>query len=186
MPGPRPVFFVQGAGGMREQDGSGRLVAYLERELGLGYRVIAPEMPNADNPRYRPWRDRIERELAAIDEAVSLVGHSFGGSVLLKYLAEGSFDGPIAGLFLVSVPDWGTEGWAYEEFAVPDDVASKLPATEAFLYHSREDPEVPFDHLRLNEQRLPAATSRRVAGAEHSFVKGLPELVADIRAVTRS
>ena len=75
--------------------------------------------------------DRIERELDAIDEAVILVGHSFGGSVLLKYLAQGSYQKPIRGLFLVSVPNWGPDGWAYDEFAVPD-IGSRLPASKIF------------------------------------------------------
>ncbi|MFZ1115952.1 MAG: alpha/beta fold hydrolase [Propionibacteriaceae bacterium] len=81
----QPVLFIQGAGGMYQPEGSGRLAAYLARELGAGYRVIAPEMPDADDPHYQPWRDRIEQELEALDQAVILVGHSFGGSVLLKY-----------------------------------------------------------------------------------------------------
>jgi predicted alpha/beta hydrolase family esterase len=143
----QPVLFIQGAGGMHQPEGSGRLAAYLARELGSGYRVIAPEMPDADNPHYEPWRDQIEQELEAVDEAVILVGHSFGGSVLLKYLAEGSYRQPVRGLFLISVPNWGPDGWAYEEFAVPDDVGSRLPASKIFLYHSRDDPEVPFAHL---------------------------------------
>jgi pimeloyl-ACP methyl ester carboxylesterase len=37
---------------------------------------------------------------------VIFVGHSFGGSVLLKYLAEGSYRKPVRGLVLVSVPNW--------------------------------------------------------------------------------
>ena len=81
----QPVLFIQGAWGMYQPEGSGRLAAYLARELGAGYRVIAPEMPDADDPHYQPWRDRIEQELEALDQAVILVGHSFGGSVLLKY-----------------------------------------------------------------------------------------------------
>jgi predicted alpha/beta hydrolase family esterase len=35
-------------------------------------------MPDADNPHFQPWRDRIEQELEAIDEEVILIGHSFG------------------------------------------------------------------------------------------------------------
>ena len=124
----QPVLFIQGAGSMHEPEGSGRLAAYLDREL-TGYRVTAPEMPDADNPHYQPWRDRIEQELEAIDGEVILVGHSFGGSVLLKYLAEGSYRKPVRGLFLVSVPNWGPDGWAYDEFAVPNDVGSRLPAS---------------------------------------------------------
>jgi uncharacterized protein len=178
------VLFIQGAGNMYEPEGSGQLAAYLVRELSPDYRVIAPEMPNADRPDYQSWRDRIELELAAIDEDMILVGHSFGGSVLLKYLAEGSYRKHVRGLFLVSVPNWGPDGWAYAEFAVPDDVGSRLPATRIFLYHSRDDPEVPFAHLGYYQQHLPAATVRPIAGSEHSFVDGLPMLVDDIKRLS--
>ena len=140
------------------------------RELGPDYRLIAPEMPDADNPHYQPWRDRIERELEAIDGKVIFVGHSFGGSVLLNYLAEGSYRKPVRGLFLVSVPNWGPDGWAYAEFAVPNDVGSRLPASRIFLYHSRDDPEVPFAHLAYYQDHLPTATARPIEGSEHSFV----------------
>ena len=54
-----------------------------------------------------------------IDEEVIFVGHSFGGSVLLKYLAEGTYRKHVKGLFLVSVPNWAPNGWAYDEFAAP-------------------------------------------------------------------
>ena len=170
---------------MHQPEGSGRLASYLARELGTEHRVVAPEMPDADNPHYRPWRDRIEQELKGIDEAVILVGHSFGGSVLLKYLAEDSYRQPVRGLFLVSVPNWGPDGWAYEEFAVPNDVGSTLSASKIFLYHSRNDPEVPFAHLGYYQERLPTATARPIDGSEHSFLQGLPTLVDDIKNLPR-
>jgi serine hydrolase len=175
------VLFVQGAGDMWAPDGSARLADYLDKQLGRDYRVIAPEMPDPDNPRYRPWRDRIERELGAIDDGTILVGHSFGGSVLLKYLAEGSYQKPIGGLFLVSVPYWDSQ--KFKELALPDDFASRLPASKIFLYHSRNDPEVPFAHLRRYEEKLPGATPRPLPGSEHSFSKGLSELVGDIKGL---
>jgi uncharacterized protein len=182
----QPVLFIQGAGSMHEPEGSGRLAAYLGRELGTDYSVLAPEMPNADHPEYRSWRDRIEQELGAIDGAqVILVGHSFGGSVLLKYLAEGSYREPVRGLFLVSVPNWGPDGWAYDDFAAPEDIASRLPAMNIFLYHSRDDPEVPFAHLGYYQAHLPTATARPIDGSEHSFVAGLPTLVEDIKSLPR-
>ncbi len=180
----QPLLFVQGAGDMWAPDGSGVLVRYLEKALGPDFDVKAPEMPDAEtDPHYLPWRDRIDAELRAMDGAAVLVGHSFGGSVLLKYLAEGSPPRPISGLFLLSTPWWGPEGWAYDEYAVSDDFASRLPDIPTFLYHSREDPEVPFTHLALYEERLPTATSRPIDGSNHSFTDGLPELVADIRQV---
>lgn len=177
-----PLLFVQGAGDMWAPDGSGVLAKYLEKSLGADFHVVAPEMPDADtNPRYLPWRDLVDGTLKGIDEAVVLVGHSFGGSVLLKYLAEGPPVAPIAGLFLASVPWWGPEGWAYDEYAPPEDFGSRIPQIPIFLYHSREDPHVPFEHLAFYEERLPNATSRPIEGAEHSFESGLPVLISDIR-----
>ena len=112
-----------------------------------------------------------------------LVGHSFGGTVLMKYLGESANQKAIGGLFLVSVPDFGPEGWAYEPFELPDGWGSRLRATKVFLYHSMDDPEVPFEHHRRFAAELPDATARRVPGSEHSFVKGLPQLVADIKGL---
>jgi hypothetical protein len=79
-----------------------------------------------------------------------------GRSVLLTYLADGSYPKPVWGLFLVSVPNWGPDGRAYEEFAVSNDVGSRLPISKIFLYHSRADPEVPFAHLGYYAEHLPA------------------------------
>ncbi len=52
-----------------------------------------------------------------------------------------------------------------------------------FLYHSRDDPEIPVSHLRRYEEHLPNATSRLIQGSQHSFTDGLPQLVSDIRGV---
>jgi uncharacterized protein len=54
-----------------------------------------------------------------------------------------------------------------------------------FLYHSLDDPEVPFAHLGYYEEHLPKAMARPIAGSEHSFVEGLPTLVDDISSLSR-
>lgn len=101
--------------------------------------------------------------------------------MLLKYLAEGTYQKPIAGLFLVAVPYWGKQEWELE-YAVPDDFASHLPPIRhLFLYHSRSDEEVPFASLRRYQAHLPQATVRVLDGKEHSFTEGLPLLAQDIK-----
>ena len=107
-----------------------------------------------------------------------VVGHSFGGSVLLKYLAEDTYQEPIAALFLVATPFWGQD---FPDFALPDDFAVALKGIPIVLYHSRDDPEIPVSHLRRYQEHLPNATSRLIDGSEHSFIHGLPELVRDIQ-----
>jgi predicted alpha/beta hydrolase family esterase len=175
------VIFIPGAGDPRHPDGSGHLANYLAVELGDSFELVAPAMPDADDPHYQPWRDEIERQLAGLDEPALVVGHSFGGSVLLKYLAEGSHDEAVSALFLLSTPFWASD---FPDFALPEDWATQLKGIPIFLYHSRDDPEVPVSHLRRYQEHLPNATSRLIEGSSHSFTDGLPQLVRDIQAIT--
>ena len=172
------VLFIPGAGDPRHPQSSSHLADYLARELGDGFGVVAPEMPNANDPDYRSWRDAIETHLVDLGDNTLLVGHSFGGSVLLKYLAEDTYQEPIAALFLVATPFWGP---GFRDFALPDDFAVALKGIPIVLYHSRDDPEIPVSHLRRYQEHLPNATSRLIDGSEHSFIHGLPELVRDIQ-----
>jgi len=177
----KPILFIQGAGNMHKPLGSGKLIASLQEQLGSDYHVLAPDMPDPDHPRYLAWRDQIEQELGKLDADVLLIGHSLGGSMLLKYLAEGTYQKPIAGMFLVAVPYWGKQDWELE-YAVPDDFASHLPPIRhLFLYHSRSDEEVPFASLLRYQEHLPQATVRVLDGKHHSFTEGLPLLAQDIK-----
>ena len=106
----RQLLFVHGGGeGAYEEDRT--LAASLRDALGGGYQVRCPKMPDEDSPQYAAWRDRIASELAELDGEVSLVGHSLGASILLKYISEERTATPIAGAFLVAAPYWGVEDW---------------------------------------------------------------------------
>src|SRR5262245_10128601 len=156
-----PVLFVQGAGAMSAPDGSGILANYLSRELGPHFDVDAPEMPDADSdPNYQRWATAISDHLDSSHEPAVLVGHSLGGSVLLKYLSNSPQPTRIAGIFLVSMPWWGSEGWGYEEYGPTDGFASKLLKVPIFLYNSRYDREVPYDHQAFYRERIPGAIAR--------------------------
>ncbi len=184
----KQVLFIQGAGNKWNPDGSGNLIAYLQEQLGSDYEVLSPDMPDPDHPQYEAWRTQIEKELAALTDDAILIGHSVGGSVLLKCLAFGAYQKHIAGLFLVAAPYWGKDAdWQIDEFMLPEDFAAKLPQiAQIFLYHSRNDEEVPFAHLGHYQEKLPQANARALDGHEHSFKHGLPELVDDITQSTRN
>jgi predicted alpha/beta hydrolase family esterase len=180
----RRVLFIHGAGDPRAPDGSGGLGDDLRAQLGSGYDVRAPDMPAPDEPRYDAWAGAIDAAIATLDDDALLVGHSLGASMLLKCLAlRPASHRPVAGLFLVSTPFWGNdEDWKLE-YALPDDFAARLPPIgRIVLYHSRGDQDVPHAHLGLYAAKLPAAMTRTIDGSEHSFTRGLPVLVDDIRA----
>jgi len=176
----RQVLFIHGGGeGAYEEDR--KLAVSLQDALGAAYDVRSPKMPDEDRPVYETWKEWIAKELDAPEGEVILVGHSLGGSILLKYLSEEELEKPVAGLFLVAPPYWGVEDWEVGEYALREDFASKIPnRTVVFLYHCRDDEVVPFAHVALYAQKLPRATVREFDGGGHQFGNDLSEVARDI------
>lgn len=176
----KDVLFIQGAGqGAYEEDGE--LAASLQEALGTEYEIWYPKMPE-ENPEYGLWQAQLEKELAALDSEASLVGHSFGGSLLLKYLSEQTVKKPIGGIYIIAAPYWSAEDWDYDEYALREDVATQLPQGPCIvLYHSRDDEIVPFAHLALYAKKLPQATIREFEDRGHQFKNNLVEVAEDIK-----
>jgi uncharacterized protein len=177
------VLFVQG-GGKGAHDEDAALAESLKRALGHEYEVHFPRMPGEAKPTVQSWKRRISAELSRPHGKAVLVGHSLGGSFLLKYLSEEGFEKPIAGLFLIAAPSWDEDQWNIGDLKLPSDIAEKLsPIPRIFFYHSRDDDVVPFAHLALHGARLPRATIRAVDGRGHQFRNDLTEVASDIRAM---
>ena len=177
----RTVLVIHGAGEPRRRRGTVYWEPLLGNTLGPGYRVTAPRMPRPAQPHYWTWARRID-ELLASTRRPLLVGHSFGASVLLKYLSETLHRPSLAGLFLVATPFWGQD---FPEFALPPDFGVRLrDLSPLYLYHSWDDPEIPFEHLERYSRLLPHAVVRALDGRGHEFNQPeFPELAADIRGV---
>lgn len=181
----KQIFFLHSGGPQGSHEGSSDFITWLKKELGTGYEIMHPIMPHPDSPDYESWREKLNTELPKLNDEAIFVGHSLGGSILLKYLAEESFDRSVAGLFLVSVPFWGgDENWDHDEFKLHDRFIETLPEmSQIFLYHSKSDPVVPFAHQALYAKALPKSIVREIDGKEHAFARGLPELVEDIQSL---
>ena len=178
-PEPQAVLVIHGAGEPRRRAGKVYWESMLGKDLGPDYRVKAPRMPQPTNPVYRIWARRIA-ELVADTTNPVLVGHSFGASVLLKYFVDAAPRPSFAGLFLVATPFWGSD---FPEFALPPDFGVRLrDLSPLYLYHSRDDPEVPFDTVERYSRAFPQAIVRDLDGRGHEFNQShFPELAADIR-----
>ncbi|HEY4653757.1 MAG TPA: alpha/beta fold hydrolase [Cyclobacteriaceae bacterium] len=178
----RPVLFIHSGGSQGPHEGSSDLVSYLRAGLSKDHVVLYPKMPDPEHPEYDLWKLTIQRELSALEQAIILVGHSLGGSVLLKYLSEEPCDKSIAGLFLVAPPYWGKKDWKVDEYVLLNDFDARLPEIpRIFLYHSRNDEVVPFRHLIHYADKLPNSIGRAFENRGHLFSTGLPELVNDIK-----
>lgn len=175
------VLFIHGAGGYEEDK---KLAADLRHVLGAAYDVRYPKMP--DNPEVAVWNDQIANELAVLDGEVILVGHSLGGSMLLKYLSEEMAEQPVAGLFLIAPPYWGAKEWQVNEYELENNFAAKLAIElPLFFYHSRDDEVVPFEHLALYAEKLPQATIHEIEDRGHQFNNDLSEVAQDIERLYR-
>jgi len=139
-------------------------------------------MPRPGRPHYRTWAQRLDELIVSARRPI-LVGHSFGASVLLKYLSETVRRPAFAGLFLIATPLWGAD---FPEFALAPDFGERLrDVAPLYLYHSRDDPEIPFETLERYRQVLPHARVRALEGRGHEFNQPqFPELAADIRRLT--
>lgn len=174
------VLFIQGAGreGYREDR---KLVDNLQAGLGQAYQVHYPEMPDADNPKYAAWRDKIAQESASLEGQVVLVGHSLGASLLLKWLSETPLVQPLAGLFLLAPPYWDDPEWRIAEYVLRQDFASTLQqGLPVFLYHCQDDEVVPFAHLALYKAHLPQASTYVQATGGHQFGNDLAQVAQDV------
>jgi predicted alpha/beta hydrolase family esterase len=175
------VLFIQGAGeGAYQEDAL--LAASLQDSLGPAYEVHYPQMPEQDSDTYADWEARLATELAALNGEVILVGHSVGGSVLLKYLSDGKVDQPVAGLFVIAPPYWSDDDfWNWDDARLPQDAAAKLSGVpRIFFYHSRDDKVVPFAHFELYAAKFPQATIRVFDGRGHQFRNDMTDVARDI------
>lgn len=179
----KEILFIHSAGPQGVHEGSDFLVSYLRNTLGADYEVLSPMMPNPENPHFNSWKVKLEKALASIEgDNVFLVGHSLGGSVILKVLSESILKKNISGLFLVAVPYWGSAHWNVDEFKLKQNFMLTLPhINEVFLYHSSDDEVVPLEHMIYYAEKIPNAKIRALNRTGHLFSKGLPELVMDIR-----
>ena len=179
----KQVLFIQG-GGEGAYDEDEKLAASLQDALGPEYQVSYPRMPDEGSPEDNAWMAQISGELASRDGRVLLVGHSVGGSILLKYLLKEDIAKSIAGIFLISIPYWGPEDEEGEEYALHEGFASRLPiGVPIFLYHSRDDEWVPFAHLAIYAEKIPQAIVREFDGRGHQFNNDLSDVAADIKSL---
>jgi predicted alpha/beta hydrolase family esterase len=174
------ILFIQGAGieAIAEEK---PLVERLQQVLGPDFNLHHPPMPNGDNPHYESWKNFIVEEIKKLSNLI-LIGHSFGGSVLLKHFAENGVPDNYRGLILMGVPFWGEPGWEYEDFELKEDAGERLSTvSNIYIYHSEDDQEVPFAHLAAYKNLIPGATVREMKDIDHSYEGALDYFEKDIR-----
>ena len=175
----RQVLFVQGGGKGVHGDWDNKLVASLTRELGPGYLIHYPRMPNEAEPSYAAWKPALVEEIVGLGDGAIVVGHSIGGTILINVLAELPAAHELSAVLLIAAPFVGAGGWPSDDIAPMDNAGARLPsATPIYLFQGSDDDTTPAVHLDLYARAIPQAHVRRLEGRDHQLNNDMAE-VAD-------
>lgn len=156
----------------------------LSETLGDGYTVLLPQMPNKNNAKYLEWKNWFERMFPFLEDGMILIGHSLGAIFLAKYLSEERFPKKISATFLIAGPYDSDTAHPIVEFTLPDSLALfAQQGGDISLYHSKDDPVVPFSELSKYAAALPQAKANIFEDCKHFNQDSFPELVDDIKKV---
>lgn len=176
----KQILFIQG-GGNGGYEADANLVASLQKALGADYEISYPRMQTDEAAADFGWPKQIGAAIDTLNDGVILAAHSLGASLLLKYLSENKVSKKVAGIFLLSTPFWaGKEEWV-QGLKLNADFAKNLPNSPMFFYHSRDDEEVPFDHLASYRHKLSTATFREIESGGHQLGGGIAMVAKDIK-----
>ncbi len=156
----------------------------LQEDLGNSFEVIAPKMPNPQNARYEEWKLWFEKITSLVNEEIILLGHSLGGMFLAKYLCENVLAKKIKAVLLVAAPFDEQCDLNLKEFAPLGSFSTFTKQAETIiLYHSKDDPVVPFKELIKYQKALPSATVRVFENEQHFNLARFPKILEDLRKI---
>lgn len=176
------LLFIHSAGSQLQGSGSSQFLAWLKAEFGNKFNIIAPSMPLPENPNYEDWKLELTGLFATLGDKAVVVGHSLGGSSVLKYLTENSVEQDIQGLFVVAAPYWGADAnWDQDIFKFQDNEPAEIDKVEKmYIYHSKSDQVVPFQHQSRYSEKFPLAMAISIEGADHIFSEPVAALIQDL------
>jgi len=138
--------------------------------------ILTPTMPNSSNARYVEWKIWFEKIIPYFDDDVRLIGHSLGAMFLAKYLHENPLEQPVRQLILIAGGyDEPSEG--YGQFRITSATGLEKSAHQIDLFHSHDDPVVPFDALQKYSNDLPTANVHIFDDRGHFLEQDFSELL---------
>lgn len=154
---------------------------HLQEVLGNEYEVIFPQMENYHNAKYAEWKIYFERFLPFLKDGIILIGNSLGSTFLAKYLSENDFPIKIKSVFLLAGP---YDSEYLGDFTLPKSLEKlEKQAGKIFLYHSEDDPVVPFATLEEYANKLPSAEKIIFKDKGHFALKEFPEFVEKLKSI---
>lgn len=160
----------------------------LSKELGEDFELFAPTMPNKQNAKYEEWKIWFERHFEFLRDGLILIGWSQGGYFLSKYLTENNLPVTTKAVFFIAAPlkpdDFGSEDGGDFSFDINrvGDLSDKID--NIYIFHSKDDFCVPYEHALLYKENLPNAELVTFSDKNHFLIEKLPELTERIRSLS--
>jgi predicted alpha/beta hydrolase family esterase len=150
----------------------------LVERLGDEWACVFPRMPNDMAARYEEWKWMFEKYVPHMNDGIVLIGHSLGANFLAQYLATVRLPVRVSQLHLVA--GCTKEG----NFAIPDSLALlEEQCAVVYVYHSTDDPVVPFAAAEEYVKKLPEAELVVFSDRGHFLGESFPELVERVLRV---
>lgn len=147
------IFIIHGWGGLSNEGWLGWLKQELE---AAGYLVVAPQMPNTNEPRIKTWVEAITQSVGVVDNNTFFIGHSIGCQAVARYLSQlpsGEISGGavfVAGFFkrliMTDFDDQSKELTGEWLGALIDFNLIKKHLIKSLAIFSDNDPYVPLDN----------------------------------------
>jgi predicted alpha/beta hydrolase family esterase len=155
----------------------------LEKNLGAGYQVVAPTMPNGSNVHYIEWKIMFEKVLTVLNDEVTLIGHSLGGIFLMKYISDNIINKKIRKMIVVAPPFDNASGEDLREFALDKNALAVIreKVSNIVLFQSRDDMVVPYENALHYKDVIPMLDIRIFEDKGHFNMESFPELVEEIK-----
>lgn len=183
----KKVYLIHGWDGSPNEP-MHRWIAGKCRESGIEF--IAPEMPNAEEPKIEEWIGKMKEIVDDLDDESIFIGHSVGCQAVLRYLEL--IDKKVLKIILIA--PWmrldektiEEEGEEVKEIARPwmetpiDFERVKKNCGEIICIFSDNDPYVPLSEENFFKEKLNAKTivlHNRGYFDPSSAVKDLPEIL---------
>jgi uncharacterized protein len=138
------VFIIHGWEGNPNDGWKRWLRAALEKE---GYKVIAPQMPNAEMPQMAEWISTLSELVGKPDKDSYFVGHSLGCIAILRYLETLEEGDQVGGCVLVAgfIDDLGIRPIRNFLLSELDAKKVKKRCRNFVVISSEKDPYIPFE-----------------------------------------
>lgn len=147
--------------------------------------VFKPSMPNSKNAKYEEWKIWFERYIPYLQDEITFIGWSQGGYFFAKYLIENPAPVKIKALFLVAAPfqpdDFDGEDGGDFAFDTTKLGVLAQKTNKIYIFHSKDDFVVPYEHALLYKKALPDAELVSFEDKNHFLVSEFPELITKVK-----